>query len=166
MTGPKVPIPSESNSLIKLPSLLPLPSSKNLDDGNTASLCAIPGWLSPSPHRTPPCALLLVSAGLQKGWLLKHGLSFPTKLLLEHGPVSIPLTRRPPMRLDRIGFALECSLAPSGVVFKSLRYVSQPRVEASRVENSCVRPPRREVLSESSQQSTIKNATQVLLGTQ
>ena len=33
--------------------------------------------LSPSPHRTSPCTLLLVSAGLQKGWLHKHGPSPP-----------------------------------------------------------------------------------------
>ena len=48
-------------------------------------------------------------------------------------------------------------------------------VEASRAENSCVRSPRRELVpktfekselpSESSLLSTIKNATQVLLGT-
>ena len=60
---------------------------------------------SPSPHRTPPCALLLVSADPQKGWLHKHGPSFPTMLRRKHGPDQILLTRRSPVRLDRI-----CSL--------------------------------------------------------
>ena len=52
---------------------------------------------------------------------------------------------------------------------------SNHRVGASRAENSCVRPSRRELVrkasqkselpSESAQQYTIKNANQVLLGT-
>ena len=49
-----------------------------------------------------------------------------------------------------------CSLAPSGVGFKSLYYVPQDRVEASR-EDKLVRE---------SSRCTIKNASQVLLGTQ
>ena len=76
-------------------------------------------WLSPTPHRTPPCAVLLVSAGLQKDWLHEHGPSPPSlpvrfsifglpallflQFFREHGPVAILLTLRSPMRLARIG---------------------------------------------------------------
>ena len=61
---------------------------------------------------------------------------------------------------------LGCSLAPRGVGFKSMYQSPKHRVEVGREDNSCVRPPMSELLSESSQKSTIKNANQVLLGTQ
>ena len=71
-------IVSGSEVFIAYQAVLPLPPSKNPDDGGTAALPVIQRWLSPSPHRTPPCALLLVSARLQNDWLHKHGPSPPS----------------------------------------------------------------------------------------
>ena len=67
-----------------------------------------------------------------------------------------------------------CSLAPSGVGFKSLYYVSQPQGRGKSSRELMREPLRRELVrktsekselpSESAQQSTIKNANRVLLG--
>ena len=61
---------SEDNSPITLPSLF---HHRRISTMAVQHL-SLPyqRGLSPSPHRTSPRALLLVSAGLQKGWLHKH----------------------------------------------------------------------------------------------
>ena len=68
-----LPCASEDDSPIKLPSLLSLSPRRIPKVVSQRFSLPYQPWLSPSPHRTPLCTLLLVSAGLQKGWLQKYG---------------------------------------------------------------------------------------------
>ena len=123
LIGPKILTPVRKKLSYQAASLLPLPSSKNPDDGGTASLPAIPAvCLSRYPHRTPT-RYLRFAARLR--WSLKKLAPKPLQIstclpvrfdilrspalsvlqrLREHGPVPILLNRRCPKKLYRNGF--------------------------------------------------------------